>query len=115
MVTAAMRRHGQVFTLTALWLLAMVHVAAGAGVAGRVIGVTDGDTLTLLDAGHRQTKIRLAEIDTPESRQPYGTRAKQALSGLVFGRDVRVFIVDTDRYGRTVARVCAGSIDVSSA
>jgi hypothetical protein len=52
----------------------------------------------------RQTKVRLAEIDTPESRQPYGNRAKQALSALVLGKEVRVMVVDTDRYGRTVGR-----------
>jgi endonuclease YncB( thermonuclease family) len=47
----------------------------------------------------RQTKVRLAEIDIPEFRQPYGSRAKQALSALVFGKEARVVVVDTDRYG----------------
>jgi endonuclease YncB( thermonuclease family) len=63
----------------------------------------------------RQTKVRLAEIDTPESRQPYGNRAKQALSALVFGKEVRVVVVDTDRYGRTVGRVYADALDVNAA
>ena len=61
-----------------------------------------------------RTKVRLAEIDTPESGQPYVSRAKQALSDLAYGKSVRVVIQDTDRYGRTVGRVYAGAIDVNA-
>ena len=58
--------------------------------------------------------MRLAEIDTPESRQPYCTRARQSLSELAFRRDVRLNVQETDRYGRTVARVHAGQVDVNA-
>lgn len=58
--------------------------------------------------------LRLAEIDTPESAQPYGTRAKQALSHLVYGKALLVKVRDIDRYGRTVARVYAGNIHVNA-
>ncbi|MFC7738273.1 thermonuclease family protein [Roseomonas sp. GCM10028921] len=58
--------------------------------------------------------MRLGEIDTPERRQPYGTRARQAFSDLVFGKEVRVVVQDTDRYGRTVGRVHAGRVDVNA-
>ena len=99
----------------ALFVLALlVHAVTAAEITGRVVGIADGDTLTILDADHRQTKVRLAEIDAPESHQPYGTRAKQVLSELVFGRDVRVVVVDIDRYGRTVGRIYAGALDVSA-
>jgi endonuclease YncB( thermonuclease family) len=81
---------------------------------GRVVGVTDGDTITLLDPGKQQIKVRLAEIDTPESGQPYGKRAKQELSGLVFNKMVTVKVQDIDRYGRTVGRVYANSLDVNA-
>lgn len=84
-------------------------------ITGRVVGITDGDTLTLLTEDRRQAKVRLAEIDTPESRQPYGNRARQALSDLAFGQSVRVVVQDTDRYGRTVGRVYAGGTDVNAA
>ena len=53
---------------------------------GWVVGVSDGDTLTLLTADKQQVKVRLGEIDTPERKQPYGTRAQQALSDLAFGK-----------------------------
>lgn len=82
---------------------------------GRVIGITDGDTLTLVDERNQQHTIRLAEIDAPERSQPWGNRSKQALSTLAFGKTVSVQQTDTDRYGRIVGRVFAGGEDVNRA
>ena len=98
-----------------LFTLCILCPAHAATISGRVVGVHDGDTLTLLTAEKRQVKIRLAEIDTPESAQPYGSRAKQALSDLVFGQDVLVDVQDIDRYGRTVGRVSVHGTDVNAA
>lgn len=81
---------------------------------GKVVGVTDGDTLTLLTPEVRQVKIRLADIDTPESHQPYGTQAKKALSDLVFGESVSVEVTTIDRYGRSIGRVTANGTDVNA-
>jgi endonuclease YncB( thermonuclease family) len=80
----------------------------------RVVGVHDGDTLTCLTTQKTQLKVRLAEIDTPESKQPYGTRAQQSLAGMVFGKDVRLEVQDTDRYGRKVARVYQDKVNVNA-
>lgn len=80
----------------------------------RVVGVHDGDTLTCLTTQKTQLKVRLAEIDTPESKQPYGTRAQQSLAGMVFGKDVRLEVQDTDRYGRKVARVYQDKTNVNA-
>ncbi len=71
-----------------------------------------GDTLVLL-VDHQQHKIRLSDIDTPERKQPFGTRAKQALSELAFGKQARVVEVTVDRYGRIVGRVFVDGIDVN--
>lgn len=71
----------------------------------KVVGVSDGDTITVLRDGHDQVKVRLYGIDAPEKAQDFGTRAKQATSDLCFGRVVDVEPVDTDRYGRTVGLV----------
>ena len=82
----------------------------------KVVGVSDGDTVNVLTdkpcnsgknckSGKIQYRVRLAEIDTPEKKQPYGSRSKQALSDLVFGRQVKVDTIDTDRYGRLVAQL----------
>jgi micrococcal nuclease len=76
--------------------------------SGKVVGVTDGDTITVLHAG-RGEKIRLYGIDCPEKGQDFGTRAKQATSTLVFGKVVEVEPVDVDRYGGTVALVTVGT------
>lgn len=53
---------------------------------GRVVGVADGDTITVLDASNTQYKIRLAGIDAPEKKQPFGQVSKKSLSGLVYAR-----------------------------
>jgi endonuclease YncB( thermonuclease family) len=79
---------------------------------GRVVGITDGDTLTLL-VEQRQVRIRLAQIDAPESDQPYGKKSKAALSALAFGKQAHVEVVDIDRYGRTVGEVFVDGIDVN--
>lgn len=81
----------------------------------RVVGVTDGDTLTVYDqATNVQTKIRISAIDSPEKKQAFGQAAKQTLSDLCFNRETTINYVDTDRYGRTVADVKCQNIDVGT-
>ncbi len=72
---------------------------------GRVVGVRDGDTIELLDAARERHVIRLAHIDTPEKAQPYGGKAKQFVSSLVYGKTVTIEVTDRDRYGRLVGVV----------
>ena len=74
--------------------------SAGEVLIGKVVGVTDGDTITVLVAGHDQVKVRLANIDTPEKAQPFGQRSKQALSVLAFGKAIECNQSGLDRYGR---------------
>jgi len=74
--------------MASLALLAgQVHAAT---LAGHVVGITDGDTITVLDASKTQYAVRLHAMDAPERNQPFGARSKQNLSGLVFGKDVTV-------------------------
>lgn len=78
-------------------------------IEGRVAGVSDGDTLTVLDAGNTQFKIRLAAIDAPEKAQAFGQRGKEKLSDICYGKQATVNVKSTDRYGRSVGDVdCAG-------
>lgn len=74
---------------------------------GLVVGISDGDTLKVRcpDVRLEPIKVRLAEIDAPEKGQPFGSNARQALADLVFQKTVEVHQVDTDRYGRVVARL----------
>ena len=80
--------------------------------SGKVIGVADGDTITVL-RDQQPYKIRLYGIDCPEKRQPFGKKAKQFTSDLVFGKVVEVEPVASDRYGRTVAFVRIENITVN--
>lgn len=86
--------------------LALVLLLAGPAGAATVLSVGDGDTLRVNDGGRRLT-IRLACIDAPETaQQPYGAAARQRLQELApVGSAVTLRVVDTDRYGRTVAEV----------
>lgn len=96
--------------LTLFLAAASLHAAT---LDGLVVGVADGDTLTLLDGDRRQHKIRLAGIDAPEKGQDFGQRSKQSLSGLAYRRYVRAEVSKRDRYGRSVAKVLWGTLDVN--
>ena len=72
---------------------------------GKVVGVSDGDTITVLTTGNIQMKIRLDGIDCPEKKQDFGDRAKQTTSNLCFGKNVKIVSTKTDRYGRTLGYV----------
>lgn len=79
-----------------------------------MIGIADEDTFSCLTAYGDQVRVRLAGINAPELGQPYSRRARQALSGFVFGKDVTLIVQDRDRYGRTVAQVKVADLDVNA-
>ncbi len=87
-----------------LALIAFAVSSPTAEFSGKVVGISDGDTITVL-WDRSPVKIRLHGIDCPEHDQDFGTRAKSFTSELAFGRVVTVRPVDTDRYRRTVANV----------
>lgn len=80
--------------------------------SGKVVSVTDGDTLKLLDAKNQQHTIRLAGIDAPEKAQPFGNAAKKHLGDLVADKQVCTSGSKTDKYGRTVAKVMLDDQDI---
>jgi endonuclease YncB( thermonuclease family) len=71
----------------------------------RVVGITDGDTITVVDSNQLQHRIRLTGIDAPEKGQPFSARSRQALSDLVYRRTVTIQWSKADRYGRFLAKV----------
>jgi endonuclease YncB( thermonuclease family) len=91
--------------LLALLLLANPLFGQEPNIHARCIGVTDGDTVKVLTADQRLLRIRLAWIDAPEMGQAFGYRAKQAMSELVFGKEVELRVHAIDRYGRMVCLV----------
>lgn len=74
----------------------------------RVIGVTDGDTVTVLTGSNRRVKVRLHGIDAPEKKQDYYQQSKQTLANLCYDQTVNLTVRDTDKYGRTVATLTLG-------
>ena len=102
------------YSATILALLFGLTCHAGT-IEGRVVGVADGDTVTVLDAEMVQHKIRLSGIDAPENGQAYGNRSKESLSDLVFSRSVTVETEKKDRYGRDVGKVLINGVDANLA
>ena len=93
-------------------LLALATPLSAAELDGTIVGVADGDTVTLLDASNTQHRIRLDGIDAPERTQPHGQRARQSLAAMAHGRVARADCPKVDRYGRAVCRVIVDGIDV---
>lgn len=97
-------------TLNILFLLLFT---ASTTFTGKVIKITDGDTIVILTEQKEQIKIRLEGIDCPESNQDFGTKAKQATSDLCFGKQVKVIKTGEDKYGRTLGHVYVGDVSVN--
>jgi endonuclease YncB( thermonuclease family) len=99
-----------------LLLIAMLLAAMSAtaeSLTGRVVGVSDGDTVTVLDASNKQWKIRLMGIDAPEKKQAFGQKSKANLSDLVFNKQVTVEYSKKDKYGRTVGKILIDGVDAN--
>lgn len=99
------------FLLLAAALLACPSYAET--LQGRVVGVTDGDTVTVLDTATTERKIRLMGIDAPEKKQAFGRKSKESLSALVFNKQVTVEYSKRDRYGRTVGKILVNGTDAN--
>tara|TARA_R110002111_G_scaffold100976_6_gene156488 strand:+ start:48095 stop:48721 length:627 start_codon:yes stop_codon:yes gene_type:complete len=80
---------------------------------GKVIGVTDGDTIKVL-VNNQTVKVRLEGIDAPESSQSFGNKSKEALSEMVFGKTVTIKKTGEDRYGRTLGIIMVGDVDANA-
>jgi len=111
-----MTRHALLGLLLALPLSAAPAAAPAADapvLPGTVVGVVDGDTADIrLQSG--MIRVRLHAVDAPERDQPHGAASKQALSKLVYGKQVNVEPVEQDRYDRQVARLWLGDLDVNA-
>jgi endonuclease YncB( thermonuclease family) len=97
----------------ALWLIILSLTALADTLEGKVVGVTDGDTITVLDSDNTQHKIRLAGIDAPEKKQAFGNVSKQQLADRVFQKTVTIDYSKTDRYGRLVGIVLVDGEDIN--
>ncbi len=79
---------------------------------GKVVGVSDGDTITVFDANKTEHKIRLMGIDAPEKSQDFGNQSKRALSDYIYQKEVTVEYKKLDKYKRKVGKVILDNQDV---
>lgn len=93
--------------------LLLIQTAYAEVLLGRVIGVADGDTITVLDSSNTQHKIRLGGIDAPEKKQAFGNVSKKSLSDMVYLKQVEVEWNKEDRYGRKVGKVLVSNQDIN--
>lgn len=101
--------------LVVLGLLLQAGQILADTITGRVVGVSDGDTITVLDSAKVRHKVRLAGIDAPESKQAFGQASKKHLSDLVFDRDVTLDCGKVDKYRREVCVVMVNGRDANLA
>ena len=100
--------------ITLLLALLISHCLVQAGtLTGRVVRVTDGDTIVILDSTNAQHKIRLTGIDAPERKQAFGTKSKEYLSDSVAGKFVVVEYNKRDRYERILGKVLLSNQDMN--
>ena len=102
-----------VFAFTFACSLLVPLISLAATLQGTVVGIQDGDTITVLDAAKTTHKIRLSGIDAPEKNQPFGNASKQALSDMVYERTVTIEYEKNDRYGRKVGKVLVNGVDAN--
>ncbi len=94
-------------------ILTMMSTTHAEILMGRVTGISDGDTLTIVDATEVQFKIRLSGIDSPEKGQAFGQFCKNSLSDLAYGRAAQIDWKKLDRYGRIIGTVLVDERDMS--
>jgi endonuclease YncB( thermonuclease family) len=95
----------RLFCVMAAAILWAGAAAAADPVEWRVVNVHDGDTLTCLDEGNKQHRIRIDGIDAPERGQPFGTVARDRMTALAKGKTATIHGHGNDRYGRLLATV----------
>jgi len=107
MALCSLQRLAVIALLLSLQLFAHAEV-----LVGRVVGVSDGDTITVLDADKTEHKVRLMGIDAPEKSQDFGAASKQALSNYIYQKEVTVEYKRKDRYQRILGKVILDKQDI---
>ena len=97
---------------------------------GKVVSIADGDTVTIVVADNsanskflqppssqpsskKQYRIRLNDIDAPESKQAFGNKSKENLKNYIYQKDVVVKYESTDKYGRTLGTIYYQGKDIN--
>lgn len=97
-----------------LYILLLFSLSLNAQLGGKIVKVSDGDTVILLDSNNTQHKIRLNGIDAPESNQPYGNKSKEFLASLIAGKTVIVEWKKRDQYKRILGVIYLGDTNINA-
>jgi endonuclease YncB( thermonuclease family) len=100
--------------LLLLPLLAAGNVAASETIEARVVSVQDGDSLSVLAKDGKRHRVRLAEIDAPERKQPFGGESRKSLSAICLQKAAVIEVVAIDTHKRMVGKVKCGEVDANS-
>jgi len=95
-----------------IFILFLSNIVNAKTIEGLVVGVADGDTITVMDQQKNTYKIRLQGIDAPEKKQAFGEKSKQSLHDLVHGKQVRIEYDKEDKYGRIVGKITLDDLDI---
>lgn len=88
-----------------LFISLLINCTCIAQINAKVIRIKDGDTVVVLLEGNIQKTLRLAEVDCPESGQPFGKNAKDFTALQIFEKQISFIAIGEDRYGRTIAKI----------
>ena len=95
-------------------LLAAVGAASGEALEVRVVAVADGDSLVVVDKDGKRRRVRLAEIDAPERKQPFGAEARKSLADICLRKSAAVETTETDVHNRLIGKVKCADVDAST-
>ena len=95
-------------------LLAAAGATAGETIEGKVVSVQDGDSFTVADKDAKRRRVRLAEIDAPERKQPFGTESRKSLAAICLQKPVTVDVVATDTHKRAIGKAKCADVDANA-
>ncbi len=96
------------------FFFAVIPIFADESFSGKVVTIADGDTIRIFNQNeNKQYKIRLFGIDAPEKKQDYGKKSKDALSDLIFGKNVQITVKGIDQYKRVLGVVLLGNSEIN--
>lgn len=112
-MTKLMKKQNKFLSIMTLLMCMLASQFASADLTGKVVKIQDGDTITILDNQNVQHRIRFAQIDAPESSQPWGAKSKNYLTGRLAGKTVTVVSSGTDRYQRVLGTVYLAGVNIN--
>lgn len=106
-------KHIKFAILSVLMSISSLSFAQNNSFYGLVVGVSDGDTVKILDQNKQEIRVRLLGIDAPESKQDFGQVSKKTLSDMIYKQNVEVKFNKKDQYGRVIGKIVFNNQDIN--